>query len=228
MAKDPVLPLYYNDLTTSTQDWTDEEFGAYVRLLIHQWRQGGLPKDYQRLTRIATSLNTNWPLLKEKFQEVDGLLKNPVMEEIRLKRDKHKEKQRENVLKRYQKSTKQPTKKLPLEEEIENENENEIENEILNEYSNWTNSILDRNDFLFWNKFRNEQIPESDNTDFWIRDHLDLLNRYPKMRPPNQGAFRRSCLKHIRENYKKQINGTGKKNGLDVKSEIESIYSRNQ
>lgn len=226
MAKDPVLPLYYNDLTTSTQDWTDEEFGAYVRLLIHQWRQGGLPKDYQRLTRIATSLNTNWPLLKEKFQEVDGLLKNPVMEEIRLKRDKHKEKQRENVLKRYQKSTKQPTKKLPLEEEIENENE--IENEILNEYSNWTNSILDRNDFLFWNKFRNEQIPESDNTDFWIRDHLDLLNRYPKMRPPNQGAFRRSCLKHIRENYKKQINGTGKKNGLDVKSEIESIYSRNQ
>lgn len=213
MAKDPVLPLYYNDITTSTQDWTDEEFGAYVRLLIHQWRQGGLPKDYQRLTRIATSLNTNWPLLKEKFQEVDGLLKNPVMEEIRLKRDKHKEKQRENVLKRYQKSTKQPTKKLPLEEEIENENE--IENEILNEYSNWTNSILDRNDFLFWNKFRNEQIPESDNTDFWIRDHLDLLNRYPKMRPPNQGAFRRSCLKHIRENYKKQINGTGKQhNGL--------------
>lgn len=228
MAKDPVLPLYYNDLTTSTQDWTDEEFGAYVRLLIHQWRQGGLPKDYQRLTRIATSLNTNWPLLKEKFQEVDGLLKNPVMEEIRLKRDKHKEKQRENVLKRYQKSTKQPTKKLPLEKEKEIENENEIENEILNEYSNWTNSILDRNDFLFWNKFRNEQIPESDNTDFWIRDHLDLLNRYPKMRPPNQGAFRRSCLKHIRENYKKQINGTGKKNGLDVKSEIESIYSRNQ
>lgn len=226
MAKDPVLPLYYNDLTTSTQDWTDEEFGAYVRLLIHQWRQGGLPKDYQRLTRIATSLNTNWPLLKEKFQEVDGFLKNPVMEEIRLKRDKHKEKQRENVLKRYQKSTKQPTKKLPLEEEIENEKE--IENEILNEYSNWTNSILDRNDFLFWNKFRNEQLPESDNTDFWIRDHLDLLNRYPKMRPPNQGAFRSSCLKHIRENYKKQINGTGKKNGIDVKSEIESIYSRNQ
>lgn len=226
MAKDPVLPLYYNDLTTSTQDWTDEEFGAYVRLLIHQWRQGGLPKDYQRLTRIATSLNTNWPLLKEKFQEVDGFLKNPVMEEIRIKRDKHKEKQRENVLKRYQKSTKQPTKKLPLEEEIENEKE--IENEILNEYSNWTNSILDRNDFLFWNKFRNEQLPESDNTDFWIRDHLDLLNRYPKMRPPNQGAFRSSCLKHIRENYKKQINGTGKKNGIDVKSEIESIYSRNQ
>lgn len=121
MAKDPVLPLYYNDITTSTQDWSDEEFGAYMRLLIHQWRQGGLPKDYQRLTRIATSLDTNWSMLKSKFSEADGLLKNPVMEEIREKRARHKEKQRDNVSKRYQTSTKHPTKNLPLEEENENE-----------------------------------------------------------------------------------------------------------
>jgi hypothetical protein len=33
------------------------------------------------------------------------------------------------------------------------------------------------------------------------------LSRYPKMRPPNQQAFRQSCIKHIRENYKKPING---------------------
>lgn len=124
MAKDPVLPLYYNDLTTSTQDWTDEEFGAYVRLLIHQWRQGGLPKDYQRLTRIATSLDTNWPLLKTKFVEIDGLLKNMVMEDIRDKRAKHKQKQKDNVSKRYQNATKQPTKSVPLEEEHEKEIEN--------------------------------------------------------------------------------------------------------
>lgn len=127
MAKDPVLPLYYNDITTSTQDWTDEEFGAYMRLLIHQWRQGGLPKDYQRLTRIATSLDTNWALLKQKFEEVDGLLKNPVMEHIREKRARHKEKQSENALKRYQKSTNDPAKHMPLEEEKEIEKEKEKE-----------------------------------------------------------------------------------------------------
>lgn len=126
MAKDPVLPLYYNDITTSTQDWTDEEFGAYVRLLIHQWRQGGLPKDYQRLTRIATSLDTNWSMLKCKFEDTGDLFKNPTMEAIREKRDKHKERQKENASKRYQKSTKQPTKTLPLERENEKENENYI------------------------------------------------------------------------------------------------------
>lgn len=126
MAKDPVLPLYYNDITTSTQDWTDEEFGAYMRLLIHQWRQGGLPKDYQRLARIATSLDTNWPMLKLKFVEIDGVLKNEVMEDIREKRDKHKERQKENALKRYQKSAKPNAKTLPLEEEREYEKEKEL------------------------------------------------------------------------------------------------------
>jgi len=95
MAKDPIFPLYYNDIDRSTKTWTDEEFGAYMRLLMEQWDKGGLPKDYQRLTRIATSLDRNWTLLKDKFIEVDGQLKNTVLEEIRLKRDKHKEKQKE-------------------------------------------------------------------------------------------------------------------------------------
>lgn len=126
MAKDPVLPLYYNDISTSTADWNDEEFGAYVRLLIHQWRNGGLPNDYQRLTRLATSLPTNWDMLKSKFPLTDGLLKNGYMEEIRAKRARHKEKQTDNIKKRYQTSTKQSTKSLPLEEEIENENEIEL------------------------------------------------------------------------------------------------------
>ena len=129
MAKDPIFPLYYNDLDRSTKTWTDEEFGAYVRLLMEQWDKGFIPKDYQRLTRIATSLDKNWPMLKEKVVEVDGNLQNLRLEEIRLRKSKFKEKQRDNVLKRYQKPTKPPTKpptkKLPL--EIENEKESEIE-----------------------------------------------------------------------------------------------------
>lgn len=127
MAKDPVLPLYYNDIDSATRDWTDEEFGAYLRLLIYQWRQGGLPNDYQRLTRIATSLPTTWSLLKSKFPESDGMLKNPVMEEIRTRRLIHKEKQKNNIRKRYQTSTKHDTKEvtktLPLEREKEIEKE---------------------------------------------------------------------------------------------------------
>lgn len=126
MAKDPILPLYYNDLDRSTRDWTDEELGAYVRLLMHQWDKGSLPNDYQRLTRIATSLSTTWPTVKEKFVEKNGGLINERMEEIRNKREVFKHRQREKVLKRYQTSTehttKLPTEKLPI--EIENEIEN--------------------------------------------------------------------------------------------------------
>jgi len=176
MARNPILPLYYNDLTTSTQDWTDEEFGAYVRLLIHQWRQGGLPKDYQRLTRIATSLSTNWTMLKVKFPEVDGLLKNPVMEEIREKRAKHSEKQRINVQNRYQTSTKHPTKLLPLEKE------NEIENEI-EEWKKWGDQILKDND-QFWQGMGGRQITQSE------LDHFLSVATRNKWDMPTQQKFR--------------------------------------
>lgn len=129
MAKNPVLPLYYNDIDRSTRTWTDEEFGAYMRLLIEQWDKGSLPNNYQKLTRLATSLDSNWPMLKEKFPLVDGVLKNPVMEEIREKIRKHSEKQKENVRKRYQNSTKPSTTEIPLEVENENEIENDLQDD---------------------------------------------------------------------------------------------------
>lgn len=176
MARNPILPLYYNDLTTSTQDWTDEEFGAYVRLLIHQWRQGGLPKDYQRLTRIATSLPTNWEMLKAKFPEVDGLLKNPVMEEIREKRAKHSEKQRTNVQNRYQTSTKQSTKLLPLEKEIENENE-------IEEWKRWGEQILKDND-QYWHGMHGRTITQEE------LDHFLSVATRNEWTMNNQQAFR--------------------------------------
>lgn len=121
MAKNPILPVYYNDLRAACLDMSDEEFGMYFRLLMEQWDKKGLPKDYQRLTRLCTSFDKNWPLLKTKFVERDGKLFNENMEEIRNKRDKYSEKQKENVLKRYQKPTKHDTKQTPLENEYENE-----------------------------------------------------------------------------------------------------------
>lgn len=137
MAKDPICPIYYNDLLGSTRTWTDEEFGCYVRLLLEQWDKGFIPNPYQnstnslptdiptfvRLCRITTSVDRNWELLKTKFQESANGLQNQKMEEIRQKRNKHKDKQRTNVLSRYQNSTNppttDPTKTLPLENENE-------------------------------------------------------------------------------------------------------------
>jgi uncharacterized protein YdaU (DUF1376 family) len=132
MAKDPVLPLYYNDLTSSTQDWTDEEFGAFVRLLIYQWDKGALPEE-NRMQRISDSAKKNWTILSKKFSKTDIGFQNLRMEEIRSERIKFKEKQKENVLKRHQKSTKglpndyqEDTKKIPLEGEEEKEIEEEF------------------------------------------------------------------------------------------------------
>ena len=104
MAKTPYLPLYYNDLRGATQDWTDEEFGAYVRLLIYQWDKGAIPKDMERLKKVADSLATSWLILANKFVEKrKGFLVNPVMENIRNERDKFSKKQSENGKKRWKK-----------------------------------------------------------------------------------------------------------------------------
>jgi uncharacterized protein YdaU (DUF1376 family) len=96
MAKNPVFPLYYNDIDRSTRDWTDEEFGCYVRLLLHQWDKFGLPLGFDRLSRIATSVEKNWDIIGPKFQEVGGLLKNAKLEEIRTARMKESDKQSDN------------------------------------------------------------------------------------------------------------------------------------
>lgn len=130
MAKNPIFPLYYNDILGSTKTWTDEEFGAYMRLLIEQWDNDfipnpyqtstkELPPDFQRLSRIATSAEKNWPLLSTKFTETEHGLQNQNLERIRDLKRKHSEKQKENIQKRYQTSTKLSTKNLPLEDENE-------------------------------------------------------------------------------------------------------------
>lgn len=139
------------------------------------------------------------------------------------------------------------------EKEIELEKENEVEKDKekanthsysvvnapretdlpnLDDYSNWTDQIVDGNDTYFVNMMRNENIPQSENLSHWIHDHRDLLSRYPKMRPPNQQAFRQSCLKHIRENYTKTFNGKSgtnkKQQHVDsVKQSVASYYSSN-
>lgn len=93
---------------------------------------------------------------------------------------------------------------------MENENRNEDENKILNEYEDWTLQILDNNEQHFEAMLINEGpklTPEA--FTILVRSHLTLLNRYPKMRPPNQQAFRRSLIGFLIENKDKKINGNG-------------------
>lgn len=208
MAKDPVFPLYYNDIDRSTKTWTDEEFGAYMRLLMEQWDKGGLPKDYQRLTRIATSLDTTWPLLKDKFVEVDGQLKNLVLEEHRDKRLKHKQKQKENIQKRYQKST----KNIPLEDE------NEIENELGIEFK--LNSAFDEI-YLESQKMQWKQI----DFDFELQAFRNKVTGSPeKYAGHDTGALRLALQSQLRS-AKKLPTANGFKKETET---AEQIYAKAQ
>jgi uncharacterized protein YdaU (DUF1376 family) len=136
MATNPVFPLYYNDIDRSTRDWTDEEFGCYMRLLIHQWAQGELPKEPERLQRITTSLVTSWLKVGKKFVETDTGLVNTRLEEIRAERLAFSQKQSQNRQKRTERNKIQPvvnqnsTKTLPkvnLHIEDEDEDKKQIE-----------------------------------------------------------------------------------------------------
>jgi uncharacterized protein YdaU (DUF1376 family) len=200
MAKDPAFLFYPGDWLQGTMGMTFEEKGAYFELLIYQFNNGKFSKAQAKQVLSICSASVFEKVL-HKF-DTDGTFfwKQRLTEEIE-KRRKFSESRRNNA-----KSHKKPK---AYAKHMENENKDENENEILNEYENWTQQIFDGNDQLFEQMFMKEAIPQSPNIQFWIMDHRDLLNRYPKMRPPNQQAFRQSCLKHIRENYKKPINGKG-------------------
>lgn len=88
MATNPVFPLYYNDMDRSTKTWTNAEYGAYVRLLVHQWDQGSIPEDAERLEMIAPGLHKVWNTVKEKFTQLEpGKLYNLRLEVIRKERE---------------------------------------------------------------------------------------------------------------------------------------------
>lgn len=80
------FPLYYQRLLTSTTGWTDEQFGAYLRLLIYQYDKGSVPNDPKIIKKIAPKAIKNWKVFESKFEKNStGDLINPVMDDIRKK-----------------------------------------------------------------------------------------------------------------------------------------------
>jgi len=98
MANNPIFPFYVNDFEGGTRHMTDAEVGCYLRLLMAQFNRGGvLPADEALLSRYCTSFNESWPMVKEKFEKINGSkFQNKRLEIERIKRENFVESRSKN------------------------------------------------------------------------------------------------------------------------------------
>lgn len=222
MAKDPAFLFYPGDWLGGTMHLDFECKGAYMELLMMQFQRGHMTIDMIRHV-LGHKFDHIWPSVKDKFKTDGNFFWNERLLVEKEKRIKYTDSRKKN-----KEGKNQHSKKLGhMTSHMENVNENRnTDLNTLKEYDNWTQLICDGNDQHFESMFMKETIPPGDHIQFWIMDHRDLLNRYPKMRPPNQDAFRKSCIKHIRENYKKPINGNGNgKPKFDAQATLDRLNS---
>lgn len=90
MSKPPAFQLYAADFLTDTVDLSNEEVGAYFRLLCYQWVNGSLPAQLELISRLAhaelPAFESVWASIQAKFTVgEDGRLRNRRMEEVRQK-----------------------------------------------------------------------------------------------------------------------------------------------
>lgn len=70
MAELPTMPVRTDALLGDTTDMSATEFGAYVRILLAMWRNGGwLPNDEKRLARYGTLTAGQWARSGHRIME---------------------------------------------------------------------------------------------------------------------------------------------------------------
>jgi uncharacterized protein YdaU (DUF1376 family) len=78
MSKAPFWPVATDALISDTTHLTTEEFGAYVLLMIAQWRMNGamLPADDSKLSRIARMGVRKWHIIRPQIAELFDVTTN--------------------------------------------------------------------------------------------------------------------------------------------------------
>lgn len=218
MAKRPTWPCYYNDLRGSTQDWTDEEFGAYVRLLIYQWDKGFIPGEESRRVKIAETSKQHWALLSEKFESLEnGNLVNKRAVEIKEEIEKHAANQKRNISKRWKKDTNDipnryqtvyqtDTKQIPLEDEDENEIKDENKEGVTGEtipenFIKGAGVLIVPEMLAVWKKENPEYLSKPQNDFSPLREIAEMIAEAYKLKDITQI----NSVNQIKESFEKIV-----------------------
>jgi uncharacterized protein YdaU (DUF1376 family) len=87
----PWMPLYVGDYLADTSHLSTLEHGAYMLLLMHYWRNGGLPSCDDKLARIARLTAEQWVSIKGTLEDLfyDGWKHKRVDIELAIADEKH-------------------------------------------------------------------------------------------------------------------------------------------
>jgi hypothetical protein len=96
--KAPAFQFYADDFLAGTLDMSQDEVGAYIRLLCHQWSRGSIPVETEKQQRLAGGSVSVDVLAKFQLCD-DGLFRNARLESEREKQKEYRNKQREKGLK---------------------------------------------------------------------------------------------------------------------------------
>ena len=89
--KDPAFLFYTKDFISGTQHMSNEELGAYLRLLMYQHQHGSIPNQKDRMMRITSiftfeDFDRIWEVIQDKFTIMDNHLVNERLSEEVAKR----------------------------------------------------------------------------------------------------------------------------------------------
>lgn len=65
----PWMPLYVGDYLGDTGHLTTEQHGAYLLLMMHYWRKGGLPDDDKQLSKVTRLPLQIWIEYRDVLQD---------------------------------------------------------------------------------------------------------------------------------------------------------------
>ena len=163
MMKNPAVLFYTSDFITGTLFMTNEEVGAYIRVLCMQHQKGHLAEE--EILQICKKNEIFSSIIVHFKQDKKGLYFNKRMDKEKEKRQKYSEsrarnrsnpnKDIKNISSTYENISKSYEEHMENENEDENEDENINKNNILDLYMNTINSNMSSIEYEKLNNYIN-------------------------------------------------------------------------